>query len=38
MGSTALCWVLAGHPVVAAVFGAVAVVSGAINLRAEQQA
>lgn len=35
MGSAALAWWMLDHPIVAAVFAVVALVSGAINLRAE---
>lgn len=35
MGSAAIAWAMLGHPIVAIVFGAVALVSGIINLRKE---
>ncbi len=34
-GAATIAWAMLGHPVVALVFGAVALVSGIVNLRAE---
>lgn len=35
MGSAAIAWAMLGHPIIAIVFGAIALVSGIINLRKE---
>lgn len=38
MGSAAIAWAMLGHPIVAMVFGVIALVSGTINLRKEAAA
>ncbi|MBB5632831.1 hypothetical protein BKA04_001054 [Cryobacterium mesophilum] len=35
MGSATIAWAMLGHPIVAVVFGVIALVSGIINLRTE---
>jgi hypothetical protein len=37
MGSAVIAWTMLGQPIVAVVFGVIALVSGAINLRRESE-